>query len=140
MSNIFVFRLENGYYYIGTGDDVNDSFHVLLKTSVNKPIGIEKIIESGSIEDLISLTKTYYDLYGREKVRSPITIDYATMGALEKSRKQSLLLSQAHNYGNVSQNITVLDYMISLKNSNIVCRRRCSCINRICPVVDTDSD
>ena len=29
MSNTFVFRLENGYYYIGTGDDVVGSFHGL---------------------------------------------------------------------------------------------------------------
>lgn len=142
MSNTFVFRLEHGHYYIGTHDDVVGSFHGLMKTSVNKPIGIERIIENGSIEQLISLTKTYYGLYGKDKVRSPIMLDWLPADELEASRKQSLLLSQTHrpvNIGDV-QHMTVLDYMIYLKNSNPVCRRRCTCINRICPQPDSESD
>ena len=142
MSNTFVFRLENGYYYIGTGDDVVESFHGLAKTLTNKPIGIERIIENGSIENMITLTKDYYELYGKEKVRSPVMIDWLSKGALDNARRQSLLLSQKYNCINNSlpQNITILDYMISLRNSNNVCGRSCPCINRFCPRTDSESD
>jgi hypothetical protein len=142
MSNTFVFRLENGHYYIGAGDDVVGCFHGLMKTLPNKPIGIERIIENGSIEQLIYLTKSYYGLYGKDKVRSPIMLDWVPTEELETSRKQSLLLSQTNKSVNIgdSKNMTVLDYMIYLKNSNLVCRRRCTCINRICPQLDTESD
>jgi hypothetical protein len=141
MSNTFVFRLENGYYYIGTGDDVVESFHGLTKTLSNKPIGIERIIENGSIENMITLTKDYYDLYGKDNVRSPITIDWLANGTLDNARKQSLL-SRKNNFINSStpQNITILDYMISLRNSNNICVRRCPCVNRFCPGTDGDSD
>jgi len=142
MLNTFVFRLQNGYYYIGNTDNVNKSFHSLMQTLENKPIGIERIIENGSMDCLISLTKMYIDLYGKDKVRSPIVIDWISTDELEKSRKQSLLMSQTKNYSNCSelQNITVLDYMISLRNNNVICGRRCPCINRLCPQIDTESD
>jgi len=144
MTNTFVFRLENGYYYIGTSDNVIVSFHELMKTLPNKPIGIERIIENGStMDDLICLTKAYYETYGKDKVRSPIMIDWVTPDQLENSRRKSLLMHN-FNYGDTNKNsgtnITVLDYMISLKNSNILCGRRCSCINRLCPHAANDSD
>jgi hypothetical protein len=112
-----------------------------MKSLINKPIGIERIIENGSIEHLISLTKSYCEVYGKDRVRSPIMIDCATMNALDDSRKKSLLVSQTNNVNSSDfQNSTVLDYMIYLKNRSIFCGRRCSCINRMCPHIDTDSD
>jgi len=116
MSSIFILRLEDGYYYIGNSEDAVQSFHELTKVLPYKPLGFEKIIEGATIYDLIYQIKWYYNIYGRDKVLSSISID-------EQSKKKQII-------DIFNQNLSFIIHKV----------RRIYCINRCCPQEDIDSD
>ena len=74
-TNIYVLKLEDGNYYIGKSDDVNNRYQQHLKgfgsawTKKHRPLSLEKTIEHVSPFEEDRITKEYMSKYGIDKVR-----------------------------------------------------------------------
>lgn len=71
--NVFAFRLDSGYYYIGKSADAIKSFHEVALEY--KPLGIEKIIETGTNDIYVQLVLAYRIKYGEGRVLSSHAVD-----------------------------------------------------------------
>ena len=74
-TNIYVLKLEKGFYYVGKSDNVEKRYNQHLAgygstiTKKYKPLQIEKIYENASPFDEDKFVKEYMDKYGIDKVR-----------------------------------------------------------------------
>ena len=74
-TNIYILKLEKGFYYVGKSDNVEKRYKQHLTgygssiTKKYKPIQIEKIFENSSPFDEDKFVKEYMDKYGIDKVR-----------------------------------------------------------------------
>jgi len=71
--NVFAFRLDSGYYYIGKSADAIKSFH--LVGLEYKPLGIEQIIEAGTNDIYVQLVLAYRIKYGDARVLTSHAVD-----------------------------------------------------------------
>ena len=74
-TNIYVLKLEKGFYYVGKSDNVEKRYNQHLAgygstiTKKYKPLQIEKIYENASPFDEDKFVKEYMDKFGIHNVR-----------------------------------------------------------------------
>jgi len=73
--NVFAFRLDSGYYYIGKSADAIKSFHDISTRVEYKPLGIEQIIEAGTNDIYVQLVLAYRIKYGDAFVLTSHAVD-----------------------------------------------------------------
>lgn len=148
--NVFAFRLDSGYYYIGKSADAIKSFHDVSTRVEYKPLGIEQIIEAGTNDIYVQLVLAYRIKYGDAFVLTSHAVDSVV------TVNQEMLFNYANVYckvitGYLHEHFTLIKMQALggaifnwsnglLTRFDFGCKQRLRCCPWLSKACETDSD